>query len=74
MGRFLEEGLARSPFQRADVGGGPQVRSQSWEAVESEAKKASPDQPRSANMAAILAIHSASVEWTARACRPSQQR
>ena len=43
-------------------GSGPRVRSHSWEAVESEAKRACLDQPRRANMAAILAINSASVE------------
>ena len=51
------------PVRDPEGGGG----SQSWEAGESEAKRASSDQPCRANMAAILAIHSASVEWPARA-------
>ena len=59
---------------KAEEGGGARVRSQSWEAMESEAKRAAPNQPRRANMAAILAIHSASGEWPARAWRPSQPR
>ena len=69
-----ERRAARYGMERAEEGGGPRVRSQSWEALESEAKRASPDQPRRATMAAILAIHSASVEWPARAWRPSQPR
>ena len=74
MRKVAERRAARYGMERAEVGGGLRVRSQSWEAVESEAKRASPDQPRRANMAAILAIHSASVEWPARAWRPSQPR
>ena len=74
MRKEAERRAARYGMERAEEGGGPRVRSQSWEAVESEAKRASPDQPRRANMAAILAIHSASVEWPARAWRPSQPR
>ena len=54
-------------MERVDVGGGPQVRSQSWEAVESKAKRATPDQPQSVNMAVIMAIQWASVEWPVRA-------
>ena len=69
-----ERRAARYGMERAEEGGRPRVRSQSWEAVESEAKRAAPDQPRRVNMAAILAIHSASVEWPARAWRPSQPR
>ena len=74
MRKEAERRAARYGMERAEEGGGPRVRSQSWEAVESEAKRASPDPPRRANMAAILAIHSASVEWPARAWRPSQPR
>ena len=74
MRKEAERRAARYGMERAEEGGGPRVRSQSWEAVESEAKRASPDQPRRANMAAILPIHSASVEWPARAWRPSQPR
>ena len=74
MRKEAERRAARYGMERAEEGGGPRVRSQSWEAVESEAKRASPDQPRRANMAAILAIHCASVEWPARAWRPSQPR
>ena len=74
MRKEAERRAARYRMERAEEGGGPRVRSQSWEAVESEAKRASPDQPRRLNMAAILAIHSASVEWPARAWRPSQPR
>ena len=71
MRKEAERRVARYGMERAEKGGGPRVRSQRWEAVESEAKRASPDQPRRANMAAILAIHSASVEWPARAWRPT---
>ena len=74
MRKEAERRAARYGMERAEEGGGPRVRSQSWEAVESEAKRALPDQPRRANMAAILAIHSASVDWPARAWRPSQPR
>ena len=74
MRKDAERRAARYGMERAEEGGGPRVRSQSWEAVESEAKRAAPDQPRRVNMAAILAIHSASVEWPARAWRPSQPR
>ena len=74
MRKEAERRAARYGMERAEEGGGPRVRSQSWEAVESEAKRAAPDQPRRVNMAAILAIHSASVEWPARAWRPSQPR
>ena len=69
-----ERRAARYGMERAEEGGGPRVRSQSWEAVESEAKRASSDQPRRANMAAILAIHTASVEWPARAWKTSRPR
>ena len=71
MRKKAERKAARYGMQRAEEGGGPRVRSQSWEAVESEAKRTSPDQPRRANMAAILVIHSASVERPARAWRLS---
>ena len=74
MQKEAERRAARYGMERAEEGSGPRVRSQSWEAVESEAKRALPDQPRRANMAAILAIHSASVEWPAREWRPSQPR
>ena len=74
MRKEAERRAARYGMERAEEGGVPRVRSQSWEAVESEAKRASPDQPRRANMAANLAIHSASGEWPARAWRPSQPR
>ena len=74
MPKEAERRAAPYGMERAEEGGGPQVRSQSWEAVESEARRASPDQLRRANMAAILAIHSVSVEWPARAWRPSQPR
>ena len=67
MRKEAEKRDARYRMERAEEGGGPQPRSQSWEAVESKAKRASPDKPRMANMAAISAIHSASVEWPARA-------
>ena len=74
MRKEAERREARYGMERAEEGGGPRVRSQSWEAVESEAKRAAPDQPRRVNMAAILAINSASVKWPARAWRPSQPR
>ena len=74
MRKVVERRAARYGMERADVGGGPRVRSQSREAVESKAKRATPVQPLRANMAAILAIHSASVQWPARAWRPSQLR
>ena len=74
MRKKAERRAGRYGMERAEEGGGPRMRSQSWEAVESEAKRASPDQPRRANMAAILAIASASVEWPERAWRPSQPR
>ena len=68
-----EEG---SPVWDGEGGGGGRAAGEVAElgAVESEAKRAAPDQPRRVNMAAILAIHSASVEWPARAWRPSQPR
>ena len=74
MRKEAERRAAQYRMQRAEEGGGPRVRSESWEAVESEAKRASLDQPRRANMAAILAIHSASVQRPARAWRASQPR
>ena len=74
MRKEAERRAALYGMEGAEEGGGPGVRSQSWEAVESQAKRAAPDQPWRANMAAFLAIHSASVEWPARAWRPSQPR
>ena len=42
MRKVVERRAPRYGMERADVGGGPRVRSQSWEAVESEANKATP--------------------------------
>ena len=72
MRKEAERRAAWYGMERAEQEGGPRLRSQSWEATESEAKRAAPDQPQRANMAAFLAIHSALVEWLARAWRPSQ--
>ena len=45
MRKVVDRRAARYGMERAAVGGGPRVRSQSWEAVESEAKRATPVQP-----------------------------
>ena len=43
MRKEAERRAARYGMERAEEGGGPRMRSQSWEAVESGAKRPSPD-------------------------------